>query len=430
MSGILLALCGFAGMLLLIFLRIPIAVAMAVSGFLGTAYLANTKAAIYVLRNAPYERASSYTMLIIPLFLMMGFAASRSGMSKDLFRAANAWFGHLRGGLAIAAVFSSAAFGAICGSALATAAAVCSVILPEMRRYGYSDRLATGSIAAGGTLGIMIPPSIIFVIYAIITETSPARLLLAGVVPGLIGLLLFAVTVLIWVRLDPDAAPMGVQQSWRERFESLAGLWLVILLFAIVIGGMYLGISTPAESAAFGAIGAILIGFFRRTLDLNAFLNILYQTATTTAMIFFIIIGADIFTYFISLTQMPVQLAEWLIGSGLSTTLILIGILAIYIFLGAVMDELAMLLLTLPVFFPLIVSLNVDPVWFGVMVVLMAQIGMISPPLGINVFVINGMARDVPIQSIFVGVLPFIGALLVLVAMLVVWPWLPTFILP
>lgn len=430
MSGILVALCGFAVMLALMFARVPIAIAMAATGFFGIGMVSSWRAAFYVLRDAPYERASSYTFLVVPLFLMMGFAAARTDISKALFRVANAWLGHLRGGLAVSAVMSSASFGAICGSSIATSAAVCSAILPEMRRYRYGDAIATGSIAAGGTLGIMIPPSIIFIIYAIATETSPARLLMAGIIPGLLGVFLISLTILAWVRLRPEIAPPGTRSDWSERFTSLLGVWPIVLLFGVVIGSIYLGVATPTESAAFGVVGVLVLGVLRKTLSWADFRAILTETATTSAMIFVIIIGADIFSYFIAITRMPVELAQWLGASGLSPQIMLLGIFVIYILLGAVMDEISMLLLTLPVFFPLVNAMGVDAVWFGVMIVIMVQIGMLTPPVGINVYVVSGFARGVPVQTIFKGVLPLVGALLVLALIIAIWPGLPSLLIP
>lgn len=428
--SILIALGGFAAMLLLMLFRIPIAAAMAITGILGTAWISNWDAAFYVLQSAPFERASSYTFLTIPLFLMMGYMAGSSGISTDLFRVANVWFGHLRGGLAISAIFSSALFGAICGSSIATVAAVCAIVLPEMRRYSYSSSLALGSIAAGGTLGIMIPPSIIFILYAIITETSPAALLLAGIIPGAIGMILFMITVMIWVKVNPASAPAGERFGWGERLRSLLGIWQAVILFGAVIGSLYLGFATPTEAAAFGAIGTILLGLFRRTLTVDAFKAALYETAGTTAMIFLIIIGADFFSFFVALTQMPIEIANWFSASGFSTAFLLVGIFVVYVILGAVMDEISMLLLTLPVFFPLVVSLGIDPVWFGVMVVLVCQIGMLTPPVGMNVYIVSAFAKNVPIQTIFAGVLPFVAALIVLAIILSLWPGLPTLIAP
>ncbi len=429
MDGLAVALSGFAALLGLMALRIPIALAMAITGLAGTAYVSSTQSAIYILRNAPFERASSYTFLIIPLFLLMGFVSSQSGLSQSLFRAANAWLGQLRGGLAMATVFSSAAFGAICGSSIATAAAVSGVVLPEMKRYRYSDALATGSIAAGGTLGIMIPPSIIFVLYAIVTETSPGYLLLAGIVPGIIGMALFMLAIAIWVRIDPDIAPPGDESDRTDRLSSLQDMWPIVLLFTVVVGSIYTGLATPTESAAFGAMGAITIGVLRRKLSWTAFRSAITQTVVTSGMIFFIVIGADMFSFFVALTQMPMTVAAWFTAADLSATTVLMIIFVIYLALGAVMDEISMLLLTVPIFFPLITALGVDPIWFGVMIVVTVQLGMITPPVGINVFVIAGMAPDVPIQTIFRGVLPFVLALFCLTAILFAFPSLPTLIL-
>ncbi len=422
MSPFLVAGLGFVALIGLILARMPIAVAMALVGIGGTTVLSGWTTALATVKQGPFERASSYTLVVIPLFILMGYLASQAGLSRGLFRAAHVWLGHRRGGLAMATVAGCAGFGAICGSSVATGATMCSVALPEMRRYRYADALSTGSIAAGGTLGIMIPPSIIFVIYGIMTEQSIGKLLLSGVVPGIVETLLFILAIALVTAWRPALAPPAEAASWRERLTALRDVWEVGVLFLVVIGGIYGGLATPAESAAFGAVGALGFGLLNRTLGWRGLLVALEQTMRTTAMVFFIIIGADLFGYFMALSQMPIQLATWLGQLQVAPVVVLWAIIATYILLGALMDELAMILLTVPIFFPVVTALGYDPIWFGVMIVVVVQIGLIAPPVGLNVFVIGGMARDVPLQSIYRGILPFLAAMIVLLALLTAWP--------
>jgi C4-dicarboxylate transporter DctM subunit len=421
-SELAVATVGFAALLVLILLRVPIAVAMAVVGVAGTTWLSDWSTALATLRHGPFERATSYTLVVIPLFVLMGYLAARSGISQNLFRAANVWMGHWRGGLAMATVGACAGFAAICGSSVATGATMCSVALPEMRRYRYADSLSTGSIAAGGTLGILIPPSIIFVIYGIMTEQSIGKLLLAGIIPGLLLTVLFIVAIAIVTAVNPALGAPGPRSSWGERLRSMVDVWEVLVLFLIVIGGIYLGLATPAESAAFGAVGAFLFGLAKRQLGWRALRGALLETVHTTSMVFFIVIGADLFGYFMTLSQMPMRLAGWLAGLHVAPVVVLWTIILTYILLGALMDELAMILLTVPIFFPVVTALGYDPIWFGVIIVVVVQIGLIAPPIGLNVFVIGGMARDVPLATIYRGILPFLAMQIVLLVVLTLWP--------
>jgi C4-dicarboxylate transporter DctM subunit len=422
LDELLITVVGFAVMLALILLRVPIAVAMAIVGVAGSAALAGWPAALATLRQGPFERASSYTLVVVPLFLLMGYVAAEAGLSQNLFRAANVWFGHWRGGLAMATVGACAGFAAICGSSVATGAAMCAVALPEMRRYRYADSLSTGSIAAGGTLGIMIPPSIIFVLYGILTEQSIGKLLMAGIVPGLVETLLFMIAIAIVTALKPSLGAPGPRAPWSARLLAVRDIWEVLVLFLIVIGGIYVGLATPAESAAFGAVGALVFGLLKRTLTRRGLLAALDVTVRTTAMVFFIVIGADLFNYFMALSQMPMRLAGWLSLMQVPPVVVLWTIIVTYIVLGALMDELAMILLTVPIFFPIVKSLGYDPIWFGVVIVVVVQIGLIAPPIGLNVFVIGGMARDVPLATIYRGILPFLAMQIVLLVLLTLWP--------
>ena len=422
MSVVAIAVLVFALLLALILVRTPIAVAMAVSGLAGTVVIAGGATALATLRQGPFERATSYTLVVIPLFVLMGFLSSQAGLSRSLFHAASVWLGHRRGGLAMATVVGCAGFGAICGSSLATAATICTVALPEMRRYHYADTLSTGSIAAGGTLGIMIPPSIIFVLYGIMTEQSIGKLLLAGVVPGIVETALFCAAIAIVTALKPALGPPGPRYTLRERLRALRDVWEVLVLFVVVIGGLYTGVATPVESAAFGVIGALVFGIAKRALTWRGLLGALEETVRTTAMIFLIIIGADLFGYFMALSQLPLALAGWLTQLQVGPVTVLWIIVAVYLVLGCLMDELAMILLTVPIFFPVITALGFDPIWFGVMIVGVVQFGLIAPPVALNVFIIAGMARTVPIADIFRGITPFLVAMLVLLILLTVWP--------
>jgi tripartite ATP-independent transporter DctM subunit len=428
MNELLIAALGFVVLFALILVRLPIAAAMAIVGVLGTAWMAGWPAAWAILRQSPFERASSYTLVVIPLFVLMGYLAARAGLSQKLFHAANVWLGHWRGGLAMATVGACAGFAAICGSSVATGVTMCSVALPEMRRYRYADSLSTGSIAAGGTLGILIPPSIIFVIYGIMTEQSIGKLLLAGIVPGLVLTGLFMLAIALVTAVNPTLGAAGPRATWRERLLVVKDVWEVVVLFLIVIGGIYVGLATPSESAAFGAVGALLVGLCKRTLTWRGLLHALEETVRTTAMVFFIVIGADLFGYFMALSQMPMWLATWLSGLHVAPVVVLWSIIVTYIALGALMDELAMILLTVPIFFPVVTAVGYDPIWFGVIIVVVVQIGLIAPPVGLNVFVIGGMARDVPLATIYRGILPFLTAQIALLVLLTLWPGLALFL--
>jgi len=412
----------FVVLMALILVRTPIAVAMAVSGVLGTVVISGWSTALATIRQGPFERATSYTLVVIPLFVMMGYLSSQSGLSRSLFQAANVWLGHLRGGLAMATVVGCAGFGAICGSSLATGATMATVSLPEMRRYKYADSLATGSVAAGGTLGIMIPPSIIFVLYGIMTEQSIGKLLLAGVVPGIVETALFCVAIAIETAIYPGLGAPGTRATIRERLLAVRDVWEVLVLFLIVIGGLYAGLATPVESAAFGCVGALCFGVVKRTLTWTGLLHALDETVRTTAMIFLIIIGADLFGYFMALSQTPLALAAWLVSLKVGPVVVIWIVIVVYLVLGCLMDELAMILLTVPIFFPVVTALGFDPIWFGVMIVAVVQFGLIAPPVALNVFVIAGIAKDVPIATIFRGIMPFLAAMIVLMILLTAWP--------
>ena len=414
MSGFEMGLVLFAVTLIAIMLRMPVGLAMFFIGGLGYVLLVGWHPLINTLNNSTYSRFSSYTLSVVPLFLLMGQFATKAGLNRALFRAASAWFGHMRGGLAIASVGGCAMFGAICGSSLATAATMSQVALPEMRRYGYSNSLSTGTLAAGGTLGILIPPSVILVIYAVYTEQSIGHLFLAALIPGIIATIGYMIVVGIYVRLAPKAGPAVERASWRERFVSLQEIWPVALVFALVVGGIYLGWFSPTEGAAIGAaaVGALAFLFGRmRWRELRA---CLLDTAETTALIFLILMGAEIFNAFLALTQMPQELGQVVSALDAPPMLILVAMLFIYILLGCVMDSLAMVLLTIPVFYPIVQSLDLGltpdqlGIWFGILALMAVEMGMITPPFGLNIFVINAMAEGVPMNHTFKGVLPFV----------------------
>lgn len=418
------ALVGLGAMMLLAFVRIPIALSMGIVGIVGYAYMRDWSwaPAFATVQTKLYETGRNYTLSVVPLFILMGNFVTRAGMSQELFRAANAFIGHLRGGLAMATVIACAGFGAICGSSIATAATMAKVAYPSMKRFGYADSLATGVIAAGGTLGIMIPPSTLLVIYGVFTETNIGKLFAAGILPGLLGavLLCFAVQYVTW--RNPQAGPPGERSSWRERWTAVRGIWAVALLFLFVIGGIYGGLFTATEGAGMGAFGAMVFALWRGSLNWRTLYAALVESSRTTAMLFMILIGALVFAEFINITTMPNDLKAFVTQFEIHPILVVAAICAIYVILGTAMEELSMILLTIPVFFPLIVHLGYDPVWFGVLVVCVVEIGLISPPVGMNLFVLKTLLPGVPTGTVFRGVLPFMLADCVRLALLIAFP--------
>ena len=429
-GGLLFGVC-----LVLVALRMPVAVAMFVVGGFGFASLAGWSAFLNLLNTAPFGRVSTYTLSVLPLFLLMGQLAARSGLSRSLFDSARAWVGHRRGGLAVSTVFGCAAFGSVCGSSIATGATMASVALPEMRRHGYSGALATGTLAAGGTLGILIPPSVILVIYAVITEQSVGKLFLAGLLPGLVATLGYAVAIAVHVRLKPESGPVVPALPYRARFRSLTSVWPVAVIFFSVIGGIYFGVFTPTEAAAIGAAATALAAIASGRLSRSAFVSSLLETAQATGMIFLILISAEIFNSFLAVSQVTTALADALAASGLAPMSIMVGIVLVYLILGCVMDSLAMILLTVPVFFPLVTGLGFGyteegiAVWFGILAVIAVEIGLITPPIGLNVYVINALDGRTRLSESFRGVVPFVLSALVLLAIVLSFPaiclWLP-----
>ncbi len=439
MTGLEIALAGFALMLVGIFLRVPIAVAMALTGILGIWVVRGTMAPpLAQLKTLTYDTFASYSLSIVPLFLLMGQFATKSGMSAALFAAASDWLGHRRGGVAMASVGACAGFGAVCGSSLATASTMGQVALPEMRQRGYSDALSTGVLAAGGTLGILIPPSIILVIYAILTEQNIVKMFVAALVPGILAMLGYMAVVAIYVRVAPGAAGTADRVPYRQRMRSLAATWPVIFIFGLVMYGIAGdwdwstpgpdALFTPTEGAAVGAVLTGLYGVFTRDLTRAAFLEAILETAQATAMIFFIVFGAALFNSFLATTRAPQLLSDWVTGQGFAPMAVLLAMLAAYLVFGCVMDSLSMILLTVPIFFPIVMALDFGltpeetAIWFGILALIVVEVGLITPPVGLNLFIINQVGRDIPIEQTYRGVLPFVASDLLRVGVLVALP--------
>lgn len=412
------SLIGFAALMVLILARVPLGVAMGVVGVVGFALMQQIgfgnprgwSAALNMVSSTAFDTGLAYGLSVVPLFLLMGNLITESGMSKQLYRAANAFLGHFKGGLALATVVSCGAFSAVCGSSMATAATMSKVAMPSMREYKYSDSLATGAIAAGGTLGILIPPSVILVVYGLMTETDIGKLFIAGLIPGLIGILLYMAAVMVTVRLNPGSGPAGVRSGWKERLSALKGVWGINLIFIVVMGGIYAGIFTPTEAAGIGASGAFLIALFSGKLSFSMMYSSLSNAVRTTAMLFFLVIGALVFSNFINLTGLPMMLRDWVMGQGFSLIGVILVLIVIYMLLGCVLESMSMILLTVPVFYPMVQAMGMDLIWFGILVVVVTEISLITPPVGMNVFVLRGVVPDVKLSTIFRGVTPFVVA--------------------
>ena len=428
---------SFPVLLVMIFLRAPIGLAMLLCG-LGGLYFALGGTGVFLakLKSETYTTFSSYSLSIIPMFLLMGQFATLSGMSQALFKAAESWLGHRKGGVAMAAVGACAGFGSICGSSLATAATMGRVALPELRRHGYSGGFSTATLAAGGTLGILIPPSVILVIYAILTEQNIAKLFLAAFVPGVLAALGYVATISIYVRLNPDAVGTRKPVPYPERWRALAAVWPVLLVFLLVVGGIYLGVFTPTEGAAVGAAGTGVIAAVSGNLGWKVFRDSIVTTAVSTAMIFFIVLGASFYNGFLALSQVPQELSSLVVEQGFSPWTVLTLILAFYLVFGCLMDSLSMILLTIPIFFPVVSQLDFGmgpehfAIWFGILVLIVVEVGLITPPVGMNLFVINSMDRGTPMTATYRAVAWFIGSDLVRVVLLVLFPSIVLFLLP
>ncbi len=421
-------LLGLAGLFLLLALRMPVGIAMMLVGVLGFGTLNGWGPALAVLGSEPFVIATNYELIVIPLFVLMGNFATVSGMSRDLYGAAYVWFGHWRGGLASATIAACAGFAALSGSSVAAAVTMGKVSLPEMRTYRYDPRLATGAIAAGGTLGILIPPSTGFVIYAILTEESIGRLFLAGVFPGLLLTALFILSIFIQTRIHPDLGPPGPVSTIGDRIRAIRRASAMIGVVTLTIGGIYAGLFTPTEAAGVGAFLALLLALVRGRLSASSLSSLALESVRTTALVFLILVGAHIFNPFLALTHIPSDLAELLVGMELPRLAVLAILLAAYIVLGMFLEGFAMLVLTLPIVHPIILTLGYDPIWFGVVMVIVLEMGLISPPVGVNVFVVKGIAEDVPMAKIFAGILPFWIAMAVCLAILVAFPEVALFL--
>jgi C4-dicarboxylate transporter DctM subunit len=430
MSGDTVAIIGFVVLFVLMLLRVPVGMAMGLVGVGGFAYIVGGAPALKNVGHTTARTVTDYNFAVIPLFLLMGSFATTSGMSRELFRAANAFLGHLRGGLGIATIAACGGFAAICGSSVATAATFSRVAYPEMRRFGYPQSFATGVIAAGGTLGIMIPPSTVFAVYGLITEQDVGKLFIAGILPGLLAVAMYMMTITMIGMAKPGFLPAGQPTSWAERRAALRDVWATLLLFAFVIGGLYGGLFTATEAAGAGAGGAFLIGLARGRLSRADIMRSLLETTRTTAAVFTVLIGALLFGYFLTVTQTPQKVTELLTGLGIGKYGVLALIMLMYLVLGCLMDALAMIILTVPIVFPVIKELGFDPIWFGVIIVMTVELGLIHPPVGMNIFVIKSVIEDVKMSTMFYGVMPFIVTdllrLIVLIAFPIIALWLPS----
>ena len=434
MSNLEIGLVSFPALLILIFIRVPIGLAMFLVGLVGLYFVTGSlNLPLGRMKSETFSTFSSYSLSIVPIFLLMGHFATLGGMSTALFKAAESFLGHRRGGVAMAAIGACAGFGAICGSSLATAATMSRVALPELRRYGYSGGFATATLAAGGTLGILIPPSVVLVIYAILTEQNIAKLFLAAFIPGILAALGYMLAISIYVRLHPDAAGTKPAISYLERFKALFDVWPVLMVFSLVVGGIYNGWFTPTEGAAVGAAGTGLIAFLNRGLNWDTLVESFLVTAKSTAMIFFIILGAGFYNGFLALSQVPQEISNFVVSQGLSPWMVLTLVLLFYLILGCLMDSLSMILLTVPIFFPVIVGLDFGmsqeqiAIWFGILVLIVVEVGLITPPVGMNLFVINAMDRMTPMVETYKVVMYFVASDIIRVVLLVTFPTITLF---
>ena len=430
MSPDTLAILGFVALFALMLLRVPVGMAMGLVGVCGFGYLVGFAPALKLVGQTSMRTVTSYQFGVIPMFLLMGAFVSTSGVSRELFRAANTFIGHRRGGLGLATIVSCGGFAAISGSSVATAATFSAVAYPEMRRYGYPQSFATGVIAAGGTLGAMLPPSTVLAVYGLITQQDIGKLFRAGILPGLLAMTMYMLTIAVIVRVKPDYLPTAPRASREERLRSLRDVWAPALLFLLVIGGLYGGVFTPTEAGGVGASGAFLLGVLRGRLGKAEIRASLLQATRTAAAVFTVLIGALLFGYFLTITQVPQKVTEFLTGLGIGPYGVLALIMVMYLVMGCLMDALAMIILTVPIIFPVVTELGFDPIWFGVIIVMTVELGLIHPPVGMNVFVIKSVVRDVTFSSIFKGVLPFIATdilrLIILIAFPMIALWLPS----
>lgn len=430
MTPIQLGLLGCGLLLLLLICSMPVAFVMAIAGVLGFAMVVSSPASLSMMTVDFFDTFSSYSLTVIPLFIFMGQVAFHAGISKRLFHAAYCWLGMFRGGLAMATVGACAGFGAICGSGPATAATMASVALPEMKRYRYDMELASGTVAAGGSLGMLIPPSVVFIVYGILTEQSIGKLFISGVMPGIMIAIMFCITIHLLCRRRPHLGPAAEGVTWSMRWKSLAGIAETLVLFVVIIGGMFVGLFTPTEAAGVGAAGALAIALIQRRLGWKAFVQCLNETVRTSCMVMIIVAGAVVFGRFLAVTRIPYELASWLTGLAFPPWAIVGLIILFYLIAGCFVDALGLILLTVPIFYPVIEALGYNLIWFGVIIVVVTQMGVISPPVGVNVYVVSGIERGLPLQTVFKGSLPFLVCLVVAAAILVAFPqislWLPS----
>jgi C4-dicarboxylate transporter DctM subunit len=416
------AVLGFVALFALLALRVPIGISLGAVGVIGLGLVIGTSPALNLLSMSPLASATNLDFAVVPLFILMGVVVRRAGISQELFQACSAWLGRFRGGLAMATVGACGLFGAICGSSVATAATMSRIAYPEMEREGYAPRYAAGSIAAGGTLGVLIPPSVPMVLYGIITENDIGKLFVAGIVPGIVAVVLYFVAVRLIAAFKPDAIPVGRSSSFAEKVQSLRGVWSAVVIFLLVIGGMYGGLFTALEAAAAGAFASMILAFMRRRINITEAIEALTESVRLSASLFVVLIGAILFGSFLVITGAPQRVSEVLVQLPLSPLGILCVILAAFVLLGAVLDTIAMIIIAVPIVYPTMVELGIDPIWFGILVVVVSEIGLITPPYGMNVFVINGTIPKVSIVEVFRGVMPFVGIDLLRLAILVAFP--------
>ena len=432
MSPLAIGAAGIGVLLVLAAARLPVGLALLATGFGGVAVLVDVKTALFTLGTAPVETLSSYSLSMLPLFVLMGAFAARGGLSEGLFRAANAFIGHRRGGLAMASVVACAGFGTVCGSSLATVTTMGRITIPEMLRYGYAPKLAAGAIAAGGTLGILIPPSMLMVIYAVITETSIGRLFAAGIVPGVLATLLYIAAIVIWLRLRPQLGAPAARLGWGLRMRALGGVSPILALFGLTVGGILLGWFSPTEGAAVGAFGALVLGVALRRLDARGIVEAVKEAVVVSAMLYLVVVGISLFEFFMEAARVPEELAKLVKGLELPRYVVMAGIIVFLGLLGCVLDAIAMVFILTPVLFPIVTALGFDPVWFGIVMVMMVEFGLITPPFGMNVFVIAKLTPQVSTWGAFGGVMPFIASDIVRIGVIVAFPaialWLPNLI--
>jgi len=428
MSPTWIGIIGIALMIAIFFSRMPVAYVMAIVGFLGFSHLTSFSAGLKLLSRDIYDVYSSYGLTIIPLFILMGQIAFNAGISRRLYDVAYKFLGRIRGGLAMATVCACTAFGAVCGSSPATAATMATVGLPEMKRYGYGDELAAGSVASGGGLGMLMPPSIVLIVYGILTQQSIGKLFIAGIIPALFITAWFILAVYVYCRIKPEQGPKGDKFTVKEMFLSLKNLWETLAVFILVMGGLFGGFFTPTEAGAVGSFGVLLVAMVRRQLTWKGFVKSLYETLRTSCMVLLLIAGAVIFGHFLAVTRIPFSIAGWVGGLDLPRWAVMAMIIFVYLIGGCFIDALALIMLTIPIFYPVVIQLGYDPIWFGVIIVLVTQMGVITPPVGINVYVVNGIAVGIPLEKIFKGIFPFLFALIVGTGFMVAFPQIIMFL--